>query len=69
MVGNVFGIVFNAIDKTGFATPHKRQSEYIHTRRLNDTTVVLNVAFLVQNRNVEPTVIRPESGRPDNCID
>ena len=64
MLDDVARIVFGAVDEGGLAAAEHRQSDRVQPRRIDDAAVVAQVAFVIDDRHVEPAVVGTKSGRP-----
>ena len=67
MVGEVAGVVLRAVDEARLAAAQERAARSRTGRaRRDDAAVVAELALAVEDRHVEPRVVRPEPGRPDD---
>src|SRR5262245_32884955 len=66
MIDDIAGIVFGAVDERGLASPQNRQADRVQTRRLDDATVVAQIAFAIEHRHVKPAVVGMKSRCPDD---
>src|SRR5688572_2308917 len=62
-------IVLDAVDEARFPPPQHRQPEHVHPRTVDDSAVMPQVAFLIDDRHVQPAVVRPESRCPYDRAD
>lgn len=65
MVGEFAHVVFGAMDEARFAAAKKWQPQHNQPRG-DDATVMLQGAVAAENRHMQPAVIRPKAGRPDD---
>jgi hypothetical protein len=63
------GVVLCAVDEARLAAPQERQSHHVHPRRVDDAAIVAQPALAIEDGDVEPRVIRPEAGGPDDRPD
>ena len=67
MRDDVPGIVFRSVNKGRFAPAQHRQANGVHARCVDDgAALVLQVPFPVEDRHVEPAVVRMEACRPED---
>src|SRR3954453_12248438 len=66
---NVAGVVFGAVNERRLASSENRQTDCVHPRRLDYPAVVAKMTLLIDDRNIEPAIVRPEPSRPDNRTD
>jgi len=59
-------VVLGAVDEARLAPAQERQAEHVEPRRVDDATIVAQVSPAVEDRDVEPGVVRPVSGGPDD---
>lgn len=64
MTNYIAGILFRATNEARLATTQHRETERIKAWGVDDTSVVPEEAFFVDNRNVKPAVVGTESRRP-----
>ena len=69
MVGKVAGIGRGPIDERRLAPAHERQTHDVHAPRGHDAAGVAHAALAVEHGHVQPGVIGPEAGRPDDRLD
>jgi hypothetical protein len=65
----VSGIVTGAVDKTRLSASKERHAHQVHARGIDDTAIVADTALAVEDRHVQPRVVRAESGGPDDGLD
>src|SRR5688572_30926044 len=61
-------VVFGAVNETRLATPQDRQAQRIEAGRIDDAAVVAQLSLGVEDRHVEPAVVRAKPGRPDDRL-
>ena len=66
MIDELTRVVPRTIDERRLAASKDRQSKGIQAWRIDDASVVPQVSFVINHWNVQPTVVRSESRRPDN---
>jgi hypothetical protein len=54
----VTGVVTRAIDQAGSAASQERQPDHVQSRR-NDSALVADATLVVENRQVDPRMVRP----------
>ena len=59
-------VVFSTMNKARFAATQEWQANDVQARRLDDAAVVLQHAFAIQHRNVQPGVVGSKTGGPEN---
>ena len=62
-------VVFDPADEGRPAPPQHRQAQGVETRAVDDTAVVAEVTLRVDDRDVQPPVVGPETGCPDDRAD
>src|SRR4030095_16183548 len=66
---HVARIVFDAVNERRLAPAQHREPECIQAWTLDDAAIVLQGSLLVDDRDVQPAVIRPKPGRPHDRTD
>ena len=69
MLVDVAGIVFDAEDETRFSAAHERQTEHVHSGRLDNTPIVFELPLAVEYGYIEPVVVRPKARGPNDRPD
>src|SRR5580693_4669653 len=73
MVGQVLrkvrGVVPGAVDKAGLAPPQHCASHEIETWRRRDASVVTDLTFRVEDRDIQPRVVGAKAGCPEHRLD
>jgi len=57
-------IVLGAVHEARLPATKIGQPQYIQSRRVNDAAIVLQSALAVEDRRVQPGMVRAEAGRP-----
>ena len=66
MIDELTRVVPGTIDESRFAASKDRQTKGVQAWRINNASVVPQVSFVINHWHVQPTVVGPESRRPDN---
>ena len=69
MRAEVAGVVAGAVDQRRLAAPQELHAHQVQARRVGDAAVVADQALAVEHRHVEPRVVRPVAGGPDDRLD
>jgi hypothetical protein len=69
VIDDLTRVVPGTIDERRLAASQDRQSKGIQAWRIDNASVVPQVSFVIDHRHVQPTVVGPESRRPDNRTD
>src|SRR5215472_14042113 len=69
MAAQLAGVVAGAVDERGLAPPQELQPHDIQAGRDNDTAVMANPSLAIENRYVQPRIVRSEARRPYNRPD
>src|SRR5439155_2608630 len=65
----VLGVGAGAVDEARLPTAQEGRADQVHARGVDDTAVVAQETFAIENRHVEPRVVRAVAGRPDDGPD
>src|SRR6185295_13570147 len=65
MRDDVARVVLGAENESGLTTAQHGQTDRVESRRLHDAAVVTQVSFVIDDRHVEPAVLRAKARRPD----
>src|SRR5216683_954171 len=69
VIDQVARVVLRAMDEGRLASPEDGQSDGIQPWHIDNAAIVPQVAFTIDHRNIEPAVVRPKSGCPDDGSD
>jgi hypothetical protein len=63
---HVTRIVFGAVNEARLSPAHEVEPENVETWHVNYAAVVAQPTFAIERGHVEPPVVGPKTGRPDD---
>src|SRR5215207_7519325 len=69
MIAEIARIVAGAIDQGRLATAQKLQPHQVHAWMCRDPAIVTHLALAIENRHIEPGVVRAVAGSPNDRPD
>ena len=64
MGAEIARVVAGAVDQCGLAAAQELHPHQVHAGRADDPAVMTDVALAVENRQLQPGIVRPIAGRP-----
>ena len=59
-------VIFGAMHEARFSSAHEVESERVKARDGDNSAIVAQKAFMVEDRYLQPPIIRPKAARPDD---
>ena len=69
MRAQIARVVAGTVDQCGLSAPQELHPHQVHAGRADDAAVMTDHALAVENRQLQPGIIRPIAGGPDDRLD